>query len=673
MTIKGPDADHVSHLPHEHLPLGEGAAPPPRSRIHPNRELGWFRRSAPILRAHSGLIATTVTLLILLSAVSVGIIWTIGQVLDVAVFSPPNPKPLTAWLLAWAGLEPTAPGAPYPLAPFIIVLAGLAAIQFALGYLSGVAGSRSNQAIEYNLRALMHEHLTRLPFSFYDAAQTGQLISRANADIRAVQMFLAFAPRLLSAGLSFSLALGLMIQESLLLASASLLTLPGVYFLGLALRTRLFPISWVVQARQADIASIVEESVAGVRIVKTFRAEGNQIDRLAAAAERLRWAIVRQADIRARYAPWLAALPRVSRALLLGIGGWLVLQGQTTIGALVAFNFYVIRLQAPFRLIGFLMVMTQRAAASAYRIFEVLDAQPEPFDDPRAIPLRSTRGEIEFRSVCFGYPDLPPVLRDLNLHIKAGETVAIVGRTGAGKSSLARLLPRFYDVGTGEVRIDGRDIREYQLESLRAQMGLVLDDPFLFSDTVHNNIAYGLPTASRDDVRAAARTAGAHDFISNLPKGYDTLIGERGYTLSGGQRQRLAIARTLLLDPTILILDDATSSIDVQLENRIHASLRKLMQGRTTLIIAHRLSTVRLAERVVLLEDGVIAADGPHERLWIECPAYRATLERWEESDEARGSAVHVQNTDRLARPRATAEPAAVRLGLRDLEEETLG
>jgi len=607
---------------------GGGEAPPPRARVHPNTEWGWIRRSAPILRAHAGLVATTISLLILLSAVSVGIVWTIGQVLDVAVFTPPRPKPLTAWMLDWAGFQPPPDGSAYPLAPFIAVLAALAALQFLLGYLSGIASARSNQAIEYNLRALMHEHLTQLPFSFYDQAQTGQLISRANADIRAVQMFLAFAPRLLSAGLSFSLALVLMLQESLVLAATSLVTLPGVYFLGLALRSRLFPISWVVQARQADIASIVEESVAGIRIVKSFSAEPRQIDRLARAAERLRWAIVRQADIRARYAPLLAALPRVSRALLLGVGGWLVLQGQTTIGALVAFNFYVLRLQAPFRLIGFLMVMTQRAAASAYRIFEVLDAEPEELGRSDATPLRQTRGDIELCDVTFGYPGVTPILRNLDLRIGSGETVALVGRTGSGKSSLARLLPRFYDVDQGAVSIDGKDVRDYELESLRSQMGLVLDDPFLFSDTVYNNIAYGMPGAPRDRVEAAARTAGAHEFITALPRGYDTRIGERGYTLSGGQRQRLAIARTLLLDPAILILDDATSSIDVQLENEIHRALKQLMRGRTTLIIAHRLSTVRLADRVILLERGAIAADGSHEELWQTCPAYRATLER---------------------------------------------
>jgi ATP-binding cassette, subfamily B, bacterial len=594
-------------------PVGVTAEyPAPRAEIAPDPKLGWVRRLLPLLWSRSPLFAGSITTLLAVTLIGVSLPQVVKHIIDFSIY-------------------PAAGAAREPVGPAVTALIGLGLLQLAFGYVSGVLTSRTNQSIEYDLRALIYGHLSRLSFAFYDRAQSGQLISRANADIRALQMFLAFAPRLLGMGLSFGLALGLMIHESWLMALAAMSTVPFVYLLGLAMRSRLFPNSWLIQARQADIAGIVDENVSGVRIVKSFGAEQSQIGTLAKAAERLRWAEVKQVDVRARFSPILTSLPGLSRVLVLAVGGWLAIEGQTTIGAIVMFNSYIVRVQAPFRMVGFLMIMAQRAAASAVRIFELIDEVPDVRDRPGAVHLTEPRGEIEFRKVSFGYARGPRVLDELDLHVRPGETVALVGRTGSGKSTLVRLLPRFYDVDGGEILVDGGDVRSYTQKSLRAHVGMVLDEPFLFSDSVRNNIAYARPDAPLDEIVDAAASAGAHEFIVQLEHGYDTLIGERGYTLSGGQRQRIAIARTLLANPKILVLDDATSSIDVQLEHQIHDALRRLMKGRTTLIIAHRLSTIRLADRVVLLSGGRVIADGRHDDLIANVKEYAEILSRADE------------------------------------------
>jgi ATP-binding cassette, subfamily B, bacterial len=395
---------------------------------------------------------------------------------------------------------------------------------------------------------------------------------------------------------------------------------------GARLRRHIFPISWVVQSRLADVATIVEENVTGVRVVKSFAAEQQQVRELEGAARRLQWAAVKQVDYRAKYAPVMENLPRFGLALVLLYGGWLAIDEQVTIGTLVAFNAYVLMLQAPFRMLGFFMMMGQRAAASADRIYEVLDEQPAVQERPGAVDLVDPRGDVEFRDVGFGYADGPEILSDFSLRVRPGETVALVGRTGCGKSTVARLLDRFYDATSGAVLIDGRDVRDLTLPSLRAAVGMVLDEPFLFSLSIRDNIAYGRPDAAMDDVRAAAEAAGATEFVEALPEGFDTVIGERGYTLSGGQRQRIAIARTLLINPRVLVLDDATSAIDVQVEEQIHDALRTLMEGRTTVVIAHRLSTINLADRVVLLERGRVVASGTHAELMRTEPRYAEVL-----------------------------------------------
>lgn len=530
-----------------------------------------------------------------------------------------------------------AAGSYAPVRMLVLILGGIAVARFAVGFVSRNEMFRAAYGIEYDLRAVIYEHLTRLSFSFYDRVQSGQLISRANSDIRSVQMFLAFAPTMVIQLLTFIFAVAFMVSINPLLTLVVLVPLPGVWWVGMKMRRLIFPVSWIVQARVAEVATIVDENVTGVRIVKSFAAELAQIGELAKAARRVQWAQVRQVDIRARYAPILQNLPGLGLVLVLFFGGHLVMTDRLDIGAILLFSSYIVWLTAPFRILGFMLVLNERARASAQRIYEIIDAPSDVQDRPGAVDLVEPRGEVEFRDVTFAYGDGPNVLEDFSLPIESGETIALVGRTGCGKSTVARLLMRFYDAAGGAVLVDERDVRDLTQESLRSHIGLVADDAFLFSDSIRNNIAYGRPNAPFEDVVAAAVASGADGFIRQLPDGYETIIGERGYDLSGGQRQRVSIARLLVTDPAILILDDATSSVDVKIEEEIHDALRSVMEGRTTLIIAHRLSTINLADRVVLMERGRIVAKGTHAELMRTEPRYAQVLARLEEEEAVRG------------------------------------
>ncbi len=571
----------------------------------------------------------------LLTGIVVG---TIALVLNVAVPA-----------VAREAIDSTIGGDQKKLTTWAIILICVGLGRFVAGALYRISLFRVAWGVETDLRALLYAHLTKLSFSYFDRTQSGQIISRANSDIRSIQVLLAFGPLIAMSIISFLLAFAFMMTLHVRLTLVALCTLPGVYFFGQKLRHSVFPLTWVSQARLAELATIVDENINGTRVVKSFAAEEHQIGLLQKAARHIEWVNVQAIKERAKFNPIIEALPRVGMAVVLLYGGLLAINDDVSIGTLFAFNAYVIMLQAPFRMFGFLLLQAQRASASATRIFEVLDENPEIVDSPEAVTLSKVRGEITFENVCFSYQNRlsqfnndslvkgSEIISNLDLSITPGETVAIVGRTGSGKSTVARLLTRFYDVDSGKICIDGRDIREIKLDSLRHHVGVVFDEPFLFSTSIAENISYGNPTASSAEIVNAAKSAQAFEFINDLSKGFETIVGERGYTLSGGQRQRIALARNLLEDPNILILDDATSAIDIQVESRIHDSLRNHLEGRTTLLIAQRISTIALADRVLLLDGGKIVDEGTHKSLMENNPLYTSILAEAETSSHQGG------------------------------------
>jgi ATP-binding cassette subfamily B protein len=519
------------------------------------------------------------------------------------------------------------------IAPYAWMLAGLTIVAAVSGFAARRAMFRVAFRVETAMRHAVFDHLSRMSADFYDRSETGQLLARANGDIRAVQMFLNFGPFMTLSLASLLLALALMFTVSVPLTLVTIIPVPIVAFIGLRSRHPQLPAWWLVMARQADVATLVEENIAGVRVVRNFAGERHEIARMAGVANQLRWAMVKGADVSARFIPALEHLPRLSLAVVLLYGGLLVEDGTLGIGALVAFSSYVVMVQVPFRFIGHLVQMAQRGKASAIRVYEIFDEPETIVERADAVDLTGARGAVAFRDVHFGYGGDADVLRGFSLAISAGETVALVGETASGKSTVARLLPRFYDVRSGSIEIDGIDIRDATLESLRNTVGVAFDEPFLFSMSIRDNIAFADPTASDERVRAAAEAAQAIEFIEELDDGFDEVVGERGYTLSGGQRQRISLARALLHDPQVLVLDDATSAIDVRVEEKIHAGLRKATQDRTVIVIAHRLSTISLADRVVFLDRGVVAATGSHDDLMATEPRYRELLQHLDGSE----------------------------------------
>jgi ATP-binding cassette subfamily B protein len=574
----------------------------PKASIDPDVRKSWLRRALPLVKAHQALLITSLTLSF------------VGLIVQVQI---PN--------LVRIGIDDAIVDRTGKLSSYVLAIIGLALVQGLINYLARLYLLRTAYEMEYDLRNIVYTHLVRMPFGFYDRVQSGELMSRSGSDIRAVQMYLSFGPSIVVQCLIAVVAFVLMLSINVPLAIVAMVTMPIIGVLGVSMRKAIFPVSWMIQARLAQLATVVDENIQGVRIVKAFAAEGRQLRTLAESADRIRWAYRQDARIRSRWNPLLDNLPRLGLALVLLVGGLMVIDGHTTVGTIVAFNSYVLMLQPPFRMLGMMIMMGQRASASARRIYEILDTPSEILDDPDPAEPQ-VRGDLAFVDVSFSYPNGTSALDGLNLSLKAGETVAVVGGTGSGKSTLGRLAARFYDVTSGSVTIDGLDVRRIKLSSLREQVGIVPDEPFLFSLSIHDNIAYGRPHATRREVIDAAVAAGADEFILELPEGYETVVGERGYTLSGGQRQRIAIARALVVDPPILVLDDATSAIDVGVEQRIHGSLKERMQGRTTLIVAHRLSTISLADRVVLMAGGRVIADGTHESLLATEPRYAEVL-----------------------------------------------
>jgi ATP-binding cassette subfamily B protein len=498
---------------------------------------------------------------------------------------------------------------------------------------------REARHAEASLRDRLFAHLVRLSHPFHDQSATGQLMSRANLDLQQVQNFVALVPLTIANLVTVLATAVILVRINLLLTLLALGALPFVVVLTRRLSTQLFPTMMRVQQESAELSEVVEETVSGVRVVKGFGAEVVQVTRLAGEADDVYDAAMAGATVRSRFWPALELLPSLGLIMVLAYGGHLVIDGRLSIGELVAFNAYVALLVWPMRMLGWIVAISQRAVAAAQRVAEVLSTEVEVAEprSPRPLPVGEPGrdvGLVSFSGVCFGYAPGPPVLDGFTLEVPAGQSVAVVGATGTGKSTVARLLCRFYDVDEGTVRLDGVDVGDVRLRDLRRAVGLVFEDTFLFSDSIAANIAFAEPDAEMEEIERAARLAGAHDFVTALPDGYDTLIGERGYSLSGGQRQRIAIARAILADPRVLILDDATSAVDPTKEHEIRDALGEVMRNRTTIVIAHRPATIALAERVVLIDDGGVEADGTHESLLHTSARYRQVLASVRVSDD---------------------------------------
>jgi ATP-binding cassette subfamily B protein len=513
-----------------------------------------------------------------------------------------------------------------PLAPWLALLVAAGVFRFAVAHVRRWTGGRVAFSVQFDLRNAIYERLQRLDFARHDDFQTGQLVSRAGSDVGLVQTMLAFLPLASGNLVMVVLSLGVMAVLSPLLTLVSLVVVPVIFWIAIRLRDTVFPASWDAQQRAAEVAGVVDEAVSGVRVVKGFGQERRELARLAEVSEDLYASRLRALKIQARHGSALQAAPALGQVAVLAFGGWLAIDGRISLGTFLAFSTYLFQMVGPVRMLSVLTVVAQQARAGAERIFELLDSTPVVVERPDARPLPTVAGEIVFDDVTFGYLRSEPVLEGFSLTVTPGETVALVGPSGSGKSTVSLLLPRFYEVQSGRVRLDGVDVRDVTLDSLRRQIGVVFEESFLFSDTVRANIAYGRPEATEEEVLAAARAAEAHEFVTALPDGYDTRLGEGGLSLSGGQRQRLALARALLTDPRVLVLDDATSAIDARVEEEIHATLHRLMQGRTTLLVAHRRSTLRLADRIVVVDRGAVVDTGTHDELLARCRLYRLLL-----------------------------------------------
>jgi ATP-binding cassette subfamily B protein len=508
----------------------------------------------------------------------------------------------------------------WPLAGLLLIAA---AVNFGGIYLRRYHGGRLALDVQHELRTELFDSISRLDGARQDEIYTGQLVGRSISDLNMVQSILSMVPITLGNLALFILSIGIMVVLSPVLTIVTVLVAPALWMIALASRRRLFPASWHAQQQSGDVAGIVDEAIGGVRVVKGFGQEEQEQERLEDASSSLFGSRLRMIRLTARYNPALTGIPLLGMVGVLALGGWLAIHGSLSLGTFLAFSAYLAQMSGPVRTLTMMVTIGQEARASVIRVFDIIDSRPAITNEPGAAPLPADATGIVFDDVHFGYLPAEPVLRGLSLRVEPGETVAVVGASGSGKSTIALLLPRFYDPQSGSVRIGGRDIKDVTQDSLRAAIGLVMEDSFLFSATVGANIAYGRPDATGEQIVAAAKAAQAHEFIVKLPKGYDTMVGEQGLTLSGGQRQRVALARALVTDPRLLLLDDATSAIDPRLEAEIHAALREVMRGRTTLIIAHRRSTLNLADRIVVLDQGRVADTGTHEELSERCPLYR--------------------------------------------------
>ena len=565
-----------------------------------------FARLLGFLRPYKVSLVVSVFLAVGSQAAQIALYAVTGRVIDDAI-RPHDRAEL--WLLLW-------------------VILGLGAAKAAFMIGRRLISGRQALGVEFDLRNALYAHLLRLSFGYYDRHQTGQLMSRATVDLQGVRFFLGY-------GLIFFFqhvltvvsVTAVMFWFNWRLALIPLAITPALIAIAYRYSHVAHPLLRDVQQKLADVATVSEENIVGVHVVKSFAQEEQELAKFARRSEAVFGQSVQANRQRAVYVPLISFIPLLAQAAVLLVGGRMVAHGTLPIGEFIAFNLYVTMLVMPLRSLGMWIGQAQRATASGERIFEIMDEPEEVQDEPGAVALPRGKGRIRLEHVGFSYGTGRPVLEDVDLDVAPGRTIALIGHTGSGKTTLTSLVPRFYDVTAGRVLIDGVDVRDVHLASLRSAIGVISQDPFLFSATVRENIAFGRADATDDEVEQAARLAQAHEFVERLPERYDTVIGERGITLSGGQRQRLAIARALLVDPRILILDDATASVDASTEARIRVGLREAMRGRTTLIIAHRLSTISLADEIVVLDGGRVAARGSHDALLETSEVYRDIYE----------------------------------------------
>ncbi|MFJ3078366.1 ABC transporter ATP-binding protein [Streptomyces halstedii] len=511
------------------------------------------------------------------------------------------------------------------LAVWTGLLIAAAVLVYAATYIRRYYGGRLALDVQHDLRTEMYTTLTRLDGKRQDELSTGQVVGRATSDLQLIQGLLFMLPMTIGNVLLFLISLVIMAWLSLPLTLVALAVAPALWFIARRSRTRLFPATWYAQSQAASVAGVVDGAVTGVRVVKGFGQEEQETGKLREVSRKLFAGRLRTIRLNSRYTPALQAVPSLGQVAMLALGGWLATRGEITLGTFVAFSTYLAQLVGPVRMLAMVLTVGQQARAGVERVLELIDTEPSMADGTKELPADAP-ASVEFDDVRFGYAEEHPVLDGFSLTIEPGETVALVGASGSGKSTVSLLLPRFYDVTHGAVLVGGHDVRELTQDSLRAAVGLVPEDSFLFSDSVGENIAYGHPGATREQIEQAARAAQAHGFISQLPDGYDTKVGEHGLTLSGGQRQRVALARALLTDPRLLLLDDATSAVDARVEHEIHEALAEVMAGRTTLLIAHRRSTLGLADRIAVLDRGRLADIGTHAELEARSALYRRLL-----------------------------------------------
>jgi ABC-type multidrug transport system fused ATPase/permease subunit len=565
-----------------------------------------FARLLGFLHPYKFSLIVSTLLAIASQGAQIALVWVTAHVIDDAIVPRDSGK---LWVYVW-------------------VIVGLGALRAAFMAARRLLSGKQALAVEMDMRQGLYSHLVRLSFGFYDRHQTGQLMSRATVDLQGVRFFLGY-------GLIFFFQNVLTVLSVTVvlfffqwkLALIALAITPVLVVVAYRYSHIAHPTLRDVQQKLADVATVAEENIVGVHVVKSFAQEPQEQQKFTDRSEAVFRQTLRANRQRALYVPFISWVPLLAQAGVLLVGARMVAKGDLTVGAFIAFNLYLGMLIMPLRSLGMWVGQAQRATASGERIFQVMDEPEEVADSPDAVELPAGGGHLRFEDVGFEYMPGRPVLQNIDLDLEAGKTIALIGHTGSGKTTLTSLVPRFYDATSGRITLDGADVREVKLNSLRRAIGVISQDPFLFSATVRENIMFGAPDLDDAKVEHIARLAQAHEFVERLPDGYETVIGERGITLSGGQRQRLAIARALAVDPRILILDDATASVDASTEARIRVGLREAMRNRTTLIIAHRLSTIALADEIVVLDDGHLAARGTHEELLMTSQVYRDIYE----------------------------------------------